>query len=464
MAPSSISVRVLSFNICLGGRPVDIGKVAEAIRASGADVVGLQEATPNVALIAHLVGFAHFDERHQVVSRWPVAEPSGSDGAYVYVHPTPTTVIGIGNIHLPSDPYGPYELRDGHGVEHTLEVERSTRLAALRQRTAAWTSLIDQGVPLVVTGDFNVPAHTDWGTGWADHRARPMAWPVSEEMTTLGFVDTYRAANPERPGLTWTYGYPYPHGGDDEPRDRIDFVWSAGHDGLVESVVVGPAGVPDVVVDVDPWPSDHLAVVTTLVVAPAEPNPYVAPHTARVEIGELLRVRFCSPGPPGERIGIVPAGAPIGDALMWVAPMEVARFGEVTFGTAHLAAGEYDVVLATDGGEHGRSSIHLVDRGEQPQISAAFAGEELVVSWHATYGNRFDWIGVYPTGEPDLENGAVVIAETGATIDGSRSFTGLGDGPFTIRLIGDSSIAILAQAEIDRRSHGDDDAATVQAR
>lgn len=455
MAQSSIPVRVLSFNVCLGGRSVDIAKVAEAIRASGADVVGLQEAGSNVELIADLVGWPHLDERHQVISRWPIAEPSDSAGAHVYVHPTPTAVIAIGNVHLPSAPYGPYELRDGLGVEHTLDVERATRLTALRRRTDAWSSLVRLGVPLIVTGDFNVPAHTDWGPGWAEHRSRPMPWPVSEEMTALGFVDTYRAANPARPGLTWTYGYPHPHGGEDEPRDRIDFVWAAGHDAVTGSMLVGPPEVPDVGVDVDPWPSDHLGVVTVLDVTPAEPMPYVAPHASRIEIGEPLRVRFATPGLPGDRIGVVPTGAPIDDALMWVAPMEVDRFGEITFGTAHLVPAEYDVVLVTGDGELGRRSIHLIARGELPRVSAAFEGDDLIVSWQAAHGRRFDWVGVYAAGDPDLENGALAAVGTGATISGSHAFSGLGDGPFTVRLIGDSSIAILAQTEVGRRSGSD---------
>ena len=37
-------LRVMSFNIWLGGELVDLGRVVEAIKLSGADVVGLQES------------------------------------------------------------------------------------------------------------------------------------------------------------------------------------------------------------------------------------------------------------------------------------------------------------------------------------------------------------------------------------------------------------------------------------
>jgi endonuclease/exonuclease/phosphatase family metal-dependent hydrolase len=450
MASPSISVGVMSFNICLGGEAIDIAQVAAAIVASGADVVGLQEAGANTPTIAQLVGFAHVDERHQVISRWPLAAPSRADRGYVYVHPSPTTVFAIANVHLPSDPYGPYLLRDGHAVEEVLDVERETRLDALRRRISGCEPLLAAGVPVVVTGDFNVPAHTDWGTGWTEHRITPVPWPVSGAMTALGFTDTYRAANPGRAGLTWTYGYPYPLGAGDEPLDRIDFVWAAGHDDVVHSTVVGPAGAPDVGVPVDPWPSDHLAVSTTLTLTSVEPPPYVAPFVTRLEVGDLLRVRFATSSGGLARICVAGAGDGFEAALMWVAPMEVERFGTVTFGTAHLPPGEYDVVLVTDGVEVDRGRIWVVGRGDLPTLLTHFDRDALVVSWSSAYGRRFDRIAVYPAGEADLEHGAVAVAETEATISGSHTFENVGGGPFTVRLLADSSIAILAQTEATR--------------
>jgi endonuclease/exonuclease/phosphatase family metal-dependent hydrolase len=445
--PSPIPIRVLSFNICLGGEAVDIAQVAAAIVASGADVVGLQEAGANAPLIARLVGFAHVDERHQVISRWPIAEPSDADGAYVFVHPVPNGVVAIGNIHLPAEAYGPYLLRDGHDVEDVIEVEWATRLSALHRFTAAWSRLIEHGVPLVVTGDFNVPAHTDWGPDWTEHRDQPVPWPVSHEMTTLGFTDTYRAANPTVAGLTWTYGYPHPLGNGLEPRDRIDFVWSSGHREVARSHVVGPAGVPDVGVAIDPWPSDHLGVVSELVVAPVEPAPFVAPLDVRIEVGDLLRVRFTAAGTPTDRVCLVAADGALDDALMWIAPMEVERFGQVNFGTAHLAPGAYDVVLDALTGEIGRGRVWIVGRHALPSVEARFDGDALRVSWNAAPSRKFDWVGVYRPDDPDLENGRIGFAHTEATVAGEHVFEGLGDGPFTVRLFTDDSLVIVAQTQ-----------------
>lgn len=87
-------------------------------------------------------------------------------------------------------------------------------------------------------------------------------WPTTLALEEAGFVDAYRAAHPDeiaRPGFTWT-----PITSPDDPadhHDRIDFVFARGP-GLVvtEAAIVGErAAVAELVVD--PWPSDHRAVV-----------------------------------------------------------------------------------------------------------------------------------------------------------------------------------------------------------
>lgn len=451
---SPITISVLSFNVCMGGASVDLAQVAAAITRSGADVVGLQEAGGNAPRIAALAGFAHVDERHQVLSRWPIAEPSGADGSLVYVQPAPGRMIAVANVHLPAEHYGPYLLRDGVPINEALENERRVRLAALDRVWDACDRAGAAGIPLVVTGDFNAPAHTDWGPAWAEHRTLDVGWPVSARMEALGFVDVYRVANPTAPGLTWTYGYPHPLGDGDEPRDRIDFVWCRGGAGgpaaVVDATVVGPAGVADVGVAVDPWPSDHLGVLARLEVVPTEPPPFVAALTTRVELGDAVRVRFAAPGGSDDRIAFVPAGADAADALMWLPPIEVQRFGQVDFGTGHLAPGGYDVVLGSDGVELGRAHVTLVEPGARPVIDAVFVDDALVVSWRAAPGRKFDWVGVYGAGDPDVYRGALATAHTRATVDGSHTFRALDGDGFTVRLLTDDSVIVLAEAHVRR--------------
>ena len=127
---SNVTLRVATFNILYGGDELDlttprshwcvrpsgcaasIEQVVAAVRASGADTVGIQEGTGNGCRIADLLGW-HCNGRLQVISRYPLIDPPGADGLYVYNEVAPGRVVAIANVHLTSDPYGPYFPREG---------------------------------------------------------------------------------------------------------------------------------------------------------------------------------------------------------------------------------------------------------------------------------------------------------------------------------------------------------------
>ena len=62
---------------------------------------------------------------------------------------------------------------------------------------------------------------------------------------------------------------------------------------------------------VEPWPSDHRAVVATFDVTPAPMPVLVASDRRLVAIGEDVVVRWCRPGGTGERLTIEPDGTGI---------------------------------------------------------------------------------------------------------------------------------------------------------
>src|SRR6187551_1932247 len=125
---ATTTLKVMSFNIFYGGDelnlqtrqfckdpagcPETLDQVVAAIRASGADVVGLQESTMNTRTIAEKLGW-NYSERTSVISRYSIIDPPGARGLYVFVEPEPGKVVAMANTHLPADPYGPYEARDG---------------------------------------------------------------------------------------------------------------------------------------------------------------------------------------------------------------------------------------------------------------------------------------------------------------------------------------------------------------
>jgi endonuclease/exonuclease/phosphatase family metal-dependent hydrolase len=432
-------LRVLSWNIAIGGEAVDLQQVVAGIRTSGADVACLQECEGNAPRIAALLGWAHVDERHQVVSRFPIVEPHVAGGAAVFVLPAPDRVVAVANIHLPSDPYGPYVQRDGATDEEVLELERTVRLAPFERMAASWHELFDIGLPMVIAGDTNAPSHLD----------HAFPWPVSSAAAALGLVDVYRTANPDRRGITWTWGFPHPRRDPDELSDRIDVVW-ASSGAVVDAGLVGPADVPDVTVAIDPFPSDHLGVIATLDLEPVQPPPYVGVRPRRVDRGDSVEIRHHAPGGAAtDRLVVVRSGASADDPIVWLTPREVEHHGSVRVGTATLGLGAHDVVLTSDGVELGRAMFTVVEPGALPTVAARRVGGAIEVAWSSAPGRKFDWIGVYARRDPDLMGGVLAQAHTGATVDGSCRFEAAPVGPLTVRLCSDDSYVVLAETELD---------------
>jgi endonuclease/exonuclease/phosphatase (EEP) superfamily protein YafD len=225
-APEAAEIRVMSFNIWLGGDVVDFGKVIEAIEGARADIVGLQEAEGNTRRIATALGWPYWSDRLHVVSRLPLIDLPAAKGEYVLVQVRPGAVFALANVHLTSDPYGPYAVRDGKSLRQVLRLERRTRLPEIRATLARVAPLLRRGIPTLMTGDFNSPSHLDWTAAVDAVRPDvryPVPWPVTEALASEGFQDAYRVTHPDpvaAPGITWTFGYPFPRRAADEVIDR----------------------------------------------------------------------------------------------------------------------------------------------------------------------------------------------------------------------------------------------------
>lgn len=289
------TLTVMSFNIWGGGgnEGKDISQTVAAIRASGADVVGLQEtrlegetcsaeACPpggdSVApAIAAALGWHVHDQTAEnvalwanaVISRHPIGAVSANDlGVQIDVN---GIKVWLFNIHHDDEPYQPYQVL---GIEYgpapfvktAAEAEqfaRATRGAAMDLLEADMAAAGDAVV--IVTGDFNEPSHLDWTEAAVAAGQQPLAvnWPTTLRLTEAGFTDAYRAAHPDpvaKPAFTWT-----PMGDEADPEDhhdRIDFVFARGAK-VTAASIVGETG-PRSDIALDPWPADHRAVVATL--------------------------------------------------------------------------------------------------------------------------------------------------------------------------------------------------------
>ncbi|MGD2129584.1 MAG: endonuclease/exonuclease/phosphatase family protein [Lysobacterales bacterium] len=456
-------LRVMTFNIEYGGHHVSWDNVKQAIRDAKADIVGIQEAEGNLAQLADELGW-HYDRRNYVISRFPVIEPPGADGKYVWVETEPGNGVAMANVHLPSDPYGPYQVRDGVGLEDVITMERATRLPMIGVYARALLPLIQSDVPLFLTGDFNAPSHRDWTPETVGKRPflkYPVPWPVSRAMERLGFKDSFRAVHPDPvkdPGLTWWSGRPpldFYAPGENDPQDRIDFVWFAGPAKALSSEVVGEKGGPGVSIGLSPWPSDHRAVVSLFRVEPVALPDLVTTARRVYRVGQDVIVRYHLGKDEQRKLSLWRAG--FGQPITSI---EVNGDGNQTFETTELGPGHYRATLEAAGAVAPMNRefwVQALDAVPALEVQAEHfkADQPIPLQWSNAPGNRNDYIGIYPENvEPGYES-AVAWAYVDALPDGSLTLDKttssgvwpLAPGRYVARLIEDDGAATLAKSK-----------------
>ena len=461
----AVELRVMIFNIWLGGDQVNLGRTFDAIRAADPDIVLLQEAEGQTRAFADALGWPYAMERRHIISKYPLFDPPAADADYAFAEIRPGRFVAVANVHLTSDPYGPYAVREGKTAAEVLAIEEETRLPEIDVHIAQLAPLAAGGVPAILGGDFNAPSHLDWTAAMVTARPQvrfQLEWPVSRALADAGFHDSYRDAYPDpvaKPGITWTSGYPVPHRNADEAIDRIDQIHTLGNATTVASQLVGESGGPDIDIGISPWPSDHHALVSTFRVVPGPAPAMVSLDRRAVAVGEALGVRFHAATDDGRiedgRIAIVAAGGAPAEPLM-VMPTNngTDRNSVVYFGTAQLPAATYDAVLVgADGTELARASFWVQEPGARPEVGVDKTDyadtEAVVVTWKNAPGHRRDWLGIYKAGDPDQMNYLAFIY-TGAAIAGTATFDEaaiggpLEAGDYEIRLMRDDAYMTLA--------------------
>ena len=324
-AATPVDLRVMEFNIEYGGTVVSFDSIVRAVQAANADVVGVEEGFGNVPRLADALGYPYYNVRLQVISRLPLIDAPGGNGLYLFVETAPGQVVALANVHLPAGPYSPNLVRRGAKRSTILEIERRVRVPAVEPAVTALTGLVDRGIPGLLLGDFNTPSRLDWTpetVGLREQIHYPVNWPTSRFVEDAGFVDSYRVAHPdpvENPGLTWPSGRPHPPDvwspGPNAPADRIDFIYTAGDVQTLGSDLVGGSGGPDVTIAVDPWGTDHRAVVSELSVQGGVLPTLVAVGSRLVEAGTDQTLTFHGPGGPDQHLVVIPAGEDPADPI-----------------------------------------------------------------------------------------------------------------------------------------------------
>ncbi|MEP6972911.1 MAG: endonuclease/exonuclease/phosphatase family protein [Actinomycetota bacterium] len=464
-APAPVNLRVMEFNIEYGGTVVRFRSMVEAIQAADADVVGVEEGEGNIPRLAKALAYPYYNVRLQIVSRYPLIDPPHGDGLYLFVEISPGRVVAIANVHLPAGPYSPNLTRRGARRKTILEIERRVRVPAVEPAVTALSGLVALGIPSFLLGDFNAPSRLDWTpetVGLRDQITYPVNWPVSAFVERAGFRDSFREAHPDPvadEGLTWPSGRPHPPGvwspGPNAPADRIDFVYAAGDATTVGSETVGESGGPGVTIGVDPWGTDHRAVVSEFIVTGGVPPTFVSVADRLIDAGVDQRVTFHASGAAGEHVVVIPKGDPsypVADV-----PTAGATDATIPIATDDWIPGAYDAMLMDGGAVLSRFRFWVEASGDRTHVSTARStygvGDPIRVRWSNAPGERWDWVGVYPRGaDPNIDT-YLTWFYTHTSIQGSGTLDAESYGPwplppgrYSVFLLADDGYRVLARA------------------
>ncbi len=283
-----MALTVLVYNIEYGGN----ASTDAVIRSADADVVGVLESYNRLPEIAANTGYPYYNVGLQLLSKYPILEPSGADGLYALIEVQPGYVVAFFNTHLDYVAFGPRLLAKGQAVADVIASENEVRTSSLRIQLPQLSSLAAAGYPVLLTGDFNEPSSLDYTTqtvGAHDGVTGPVPWPVSMALFDIGFTDTFRETHPDPvadPGITWGRAV----SGKGTTGDRIDYVYAGGPVTTKESALIGKTGTPNVDVGFDRWTSDHRAVLSTVDLTPVALPTNVALDRRMLTAGDDMTV------------------------------------------------------------------------------------------------------------------------------------------------------------------------------
>lgn len=397
---------VLVYNVEYRGGP-DTDRV---IRELDADVVGVLESYERLPEIAAKTGYDYYNVGLQILSKYPIHEPSGADGLYALIEVEPGNAVAFFNTHLDYVQYGPRLLRRGQPVADVLETEDVVRTSTIDKLAPHLSELLDQDFPVVLTGDFNQPSSLDYTAAAVGTRPgidEPIAWPVSETLFSIGLRDTYREIHPDpltTPGLTMAKT---DRGGG--PRgDRIDYVYAGGPAETLSSELVGEFGGESVDRPFRPWSSDHRAVLSTLAVTPSNLPTTVSLDSRMLDEGQALGLRINAPNDSGLSVAIRASGTET--SAVEELSRDVTTGEALSISTAGLAPGGYDVLLVADGDQVAANEFWIRSIESDVRLSSDLdeyaVGEEISLVWDDGPANRWDWLGVYraDAAEPESDD------------------------------------------------------------
>lgn len=405
-----MELSVLTYNIEYGGDK----STDRVIEELDADVVGVLESYNRLPEIAENTGYPYYNVGLQILSKYPIHEPSGADGLYSLIEVQPGYVVAFFNTHLDYVKYGPQLLLSGMPLDEVLASEDTVRTDSIRILTPKMQEVTELGYPAFLTGDFNQPSSLDYTeetVGTRDGITEPVPWTVSEALFDIDFRDTFREIHPDpvaNAGITKD-NPDFRKGGFG---DRIDYLYTGGPTETLSSELVGETGGANVDIGFDPWTSDHRAVLSSFAVTPVELPTTISLDRRMLTEGDELTVYYNAPDNDETSIAILAEDVPADEPALMA--QDAGQSGEATFSTADLPPAGYDIALLdSDGREIARNSFWVrsieADVVIDTEVDSYPVGEPIEVSWDDGPANRWDWIGVYRKAASDPKKDSYLL-------------------------------------------------------
>ena len=405
----AMQLDVLVYNIEYSGD----SSTDTVIKDIDADIVGVLESYNRLPEIAEKTGYPYYNVGLQLLSKYPIHEPSGADGLYALIEVQPGYAVAFFNTHLDYVKYGPKLLLSGMPMDEVLASEDEVRTDSIRIQTPDMQSLVTAGYPVFLTGDFNQPSSLDYAADTVGTRkgiSQAVPWTVSEALFDVDMRDTFREIHPdpvENPGITKD-NPDFREGGFG---DRIDYVYAGGPVTTLDSKLVGERGGPNVDLAYDRWTSDHRAVLSTFELSPVELPTTASVDRRLLDEGDDLTVLYNAPETTDTEITVVAEGDDPGAPLASAAGSSA---GTVTVPTTDLTPAGYDVIMLDDSGDElARNSFWIRSKESDVSIETVAptyqVGEPIEVTWDDGPANRWDWIGVFKADAADPKKDSYLL-------------------------------------------------------
>jgi endonuclease/exonuclease/phosphatase family metal-dependent hydrolase len=261
------SLTIMTWNIWNGaryqGKYVGVKRVAEIIRASGADIVAIQETMGSGGMIAGELDYYlyHRSPNLSIVSRYL---PGKSYNAFRPMHFGALQVnlgesknVVVGPLWLSRHPnLSAYFMKDNASVDSVITREMESRGVETNFLLSEIRPFIQNSetTPVIIAGDFNSGSHLDWTERTKNkHNNLVINFPASQHMMDEGFKDAYRELFPDE--AKWPGHTRSPLFGEGI-QTRMDFIYYRGNRLTPTSAKV---------IDAHPYgfPSNHSAVMVS---------------------------------------------------------------------------------------------------------------------------------------------------------------------------------------------------------